>query len=122
MVFSSIIFLLFFLPIALGGYYLLSVPWLLGFGRRNWRRLSNLFLLLASLVFYFWGEKFLVWIVITSTFIDYICGLLISGGLYRREIMQLAQDGPRTRLQKLGLAMSICSNMAFLGVFKYFND
>ena len=121
MVFSSIIFLFFFLPIALGGYYLLSLPWLMGSGQKYWRRASNLFLLLASLVFYFWGETFLVWIVITSTFIDYLCGLLISGGLYRREILKLQENAPRTRLQKLGLVISICSNMAFLGVFKYFN-
>lgn len=121
MVFSSIIFIFFFLPIALGGYYLLSLPALLGYRQKYWRRASNLFVLLASLVFYFWGEKFLVWIVITSTLIDYICGLLISAGLYRRKIQKLLINTQRSRLQKFGLILSICSNLAFLGTFKYFN-
>jgi len=121
MVFSSIIFIFFFLPIVLAGYYLLSLSAMVGYSPKFWRRASNLFLLLASLAFYFWGEKFLVWIVITSTFIDYVCGLIISGGLYRRKIQKLEPGKPRTRLQKFGLVASICSNLAFLCVFKYFN-
>jgi alginate O-acetyltransferase complex protein AlgI len=121
MVFSSVIFLLFFLPIVVGVYLLLFVPVNLGFAGRFWRRAANLFLLLVSLVFYFWGEQFLVWIVLTSTFIDFVCGLLISGAWRRGRIRQLEPGGPRTRLQKSGLALSICSNLAFLGVFKYFN-
>ncbi len=121
MVFSSIIFVFFFLPIVLAGYYLLSLPALVGFAPKFWRQMSNLFLLLASLVFYFWGENFLIWIIITTTSIDYICGLLISGGLYRRKIQKLEIGAPRTRLQKLGLLISICSNLGFICVFKYFN-
>ena len=121
MVFSSIIFLFFFLPIILGVYYLLLLPLKCGLGQSFWRRLNNLFLLCSSLIFYFWGENFLVWIVITSTLIDYICGLLISGGLYRRQIRKLEPNTPRTFWQKFGLIASICSNLAFLGVFKYFN-
>ena len=131
MVFSSIIFIFFFLPIVLCGYYLLSLPAMAGFASRFWRQMSNLFLLLASLVFYFWGENFLVWIIITTTFIDYMCGLLISGGLYHRKIQKLEVGAPtcacgttgagRTCLQKLGLLISICSNLGFICVFKYFN-
>ncbi|MEJ2294009.1 MAG: hypothetical protein P8Y23_04505, partial [Candidatus Lokiarchaeota archaeon] len=86
-----------------------------------WRRASNLFLLAASLFFYFWGENWLVWIVITSTLIDYCAGLLISGAFHKGRIEQLEPGGPRTRLQQAGLVLSICSNLAFLGFFKYFN-
>ena len=75
MVFSSIVFLYYFLPIVLLGYHLLFLPVTLGWRASMWRRLSNLFLLAVSLVFYFWGEDFLVWIVITSTTIDYFCGV-----------------------------------------------
>ena len=121
MVFSSIIFLFLFLPLVLGVYHLLFLPVSLGLDRGFWRRLSNLFLLLSSLVFYFWGETFLVWIVITSTFIDYVCGFIISGGMARRNAGKSGAEGPRLFREKLGLAISICSNLTFLGVFKYFN-
>ncbi len=48
MVFSSVTFLFFFLPICLGGYYLLRPRW-----RNGW-------LLLSSLAFYTWGGGALV--------------------------------------------------------------
>ncbi len=48
------------------------------------RRLCNLLLLAVSLLFYFWGESFLIWIVLASTLIDFFAGLLISGGLSTR--------------------------------------
>lgn len=121
MVFSSIIFLFLFFPLFLGVYYLIFMPVLLGIGQSFWRQLNNLFLLLSSLVFYFWGEKFLVWIVVTSTFIDYVCGLIISGGIARRKTQNLSSENSRMFREKFGLAVSICSNLAFLGVFKYFN-
>ena len=37
----------------------------------------NLFLLLASLLFYFWGENWRVWIFIGTTFVDFVTALLI---------------------------------------------
>ncbi len=120
MVFSSITFLFLFLPLVLAIYYLLFTPVIFGVAPNFWRRASNLFLLVVSLVFYFWGEKFLVWIVITSTTIDYICGLIISEG-FLQQPKQLIFDDGRTFRHKFGLIASICSNLAFLGVFKYFN-
>ena len=53
MVFSSKIFLFFFLPAVLTGYFML----------RKHRRASNLFLTLASLVFYAWGEPQFVFVM-----------------------------------------------------------
>jgi len=121
MVFSSIIFVHFFLPIVLIGYFILIMPAILNSKRSSWWHAGNFFLLISSLVFYFWGEKYLIWIIITSTLIDYFCGLLISGGFSRGQIVKLTPDAPRSFRQKFGLALSICSNLVFLGVFKYFN-
>jgi len=121
MVFSSVVFLYYFLPIVLAGYHLLFLPVTLGRHPAFWRRASNVFLLAVSLLFYFWGENFLVWIVITSTLIDYACGLIISGGFRGGEIVQLEIGGPRSLRHRAGLVVSIVSNLAFLGFFKYFN-
>jgi len=121
MVFSSVIFVLFFMPVVLGGYFILAAPAILGSRRKLWWRISNLFLLISSLVFYFWGEKFLVWIIITSTLIDYVCGLVISGALGGGGIEPLEPNTPRNLRQKAGLVASVCSNLTFLAVFKYFN-
>ncbi len=103
------------------GYNLLFLPVTLGWHASLWRRLSNLFLLFVSLVFYFWGENFLIWIVVASTMIDYLAGLMISGGFRRGAIVELDPGGPRSCLQRLGLVSSIVSNLCFLGYFKYFN-
>lgn len=122
MVFSSIIFLFFFLPITLAVYHLIFLPVLIQHSSAPiWRRISNLFLLCASLLFYFWGEAWLTWIVIISTLIDYSCGLLISGAFHKGRIEHLQEHTSRTGLQRVGLGLSICSNLAFLGFFKYFN-
>jgi alginate O-acetyltransferase complex protein AlgI len=121
-VFSSITFLFFFLPIVLGLYHLVFLP--VSIGHRSapfWRHLSNLFLLTVSLFFYFWGEGWLIWIILASTLIDYCCGLLIGGAFHKGEIERLIKDAPRTFRQRAGLIISICSNLAFLCFFKYFN-
>jgi hypothetical protein len=66
MVFSSIIFLFAFLPIVLLFYHLLLLPVWLGSTAKLWLHLGNLFLLSCSLLFYFWGEKFLIWVFIAT--------------------------------------------------------
>ena len=121
MVFSSISFLFYFLPAAILLYLALSVPVRVGWRPALWRRLGNLFLFLASCLFYFWGEGFLLWIMLASTLIDYLAGLLISGGYRRGEVRELSAGAPRSGWQRLGLAVSIVSNLSFLGFFKYFN-
>jgi len=92
MVFSSAYFLLLFLPLTLLLYFI--VP----------KKYRNLILLLASIYFYTYGEKFLVLIMLFSTFLDYKCGILIEEGK-----------------AKLGLRISILTNLITLGTFKYFN-
>jgi len=92
MVFSSAYFLLLFLPLVLLLYFI--VP----------KKYKNLVILIASIFFYSYGEKLLVLVMIFSTIVDYKCGHLIEQGK-----------------RKLGLRLSIFTNLVTLGVFKYFN-
>lgn len=92
MVFSSAYFLLLFLPMVLFLYFL--VP----------KKYKNLIILVASIYFYTYGEKFLVLVMLFSTVVDYKCGILIEEGK-----------------KKLGLRLSIVTNLLTLGIFKYFN-
>ena len=78
MVFSSIEFLWFFMPVVLGLYFL--VP----------PRRRNLLLALASLVFYAWGAHAIVLVFLASITINYTAGRLI--GRYREQ----DRDGGRT--------------------------
>ncbi|MCF8233849.1 MAG: hypothetical protein K9G67_15670 [Bacteroidales bacterium] len=109
MLFSSIIFLFGFLPIVLLVFHL------------SGRKIRLPFLLFSSLFFYFFGENYLLWIILASTIIDYCCALIISGGYRRAPINQLIPGGQRNGRQKFGLILSIVSNLAFLGYFKYSN-
>ena len=68
MLFSSVIFIFYFLPIVLGLYYALSFS----------RKLQNGFLLIASLFFYAWGESKYVFLMIASILGNYILGLLVD--------------------------------------------
>ena len=66
MVFSSISFLFFFLPTLFIIYFLTP------------KKYRNYILLLFSLIFYIFGEKWYVILLITSCLINYICGILIE--------------------------------------------
>jgi len=95
MVFSSITFLFLFLPLVLGIYFLL--PGI---------RLRNLFLLIASLLFYAWGEKAFALIMVISITINYLFGI----GLNRYR-----DKGTQKFLLILGIAL----NLGLLAAFKY---
>ena len=113
----------YFLPIALGIYFLFSVVSLIKTGRVS-RFPGNLILLISSLFFYAWGEKLFVFVMLTSTLIDYVCGLVISGHFEKKweeEIRPLDKDAPRSPRQKIALTISIFANLSILGFFKYFN-
>lgn len=114
MVFSSHIFLFLFLPAALGLYYVAP------------RRARHLLLTLASYLFYGWANPLFVVLMAASTAIDYACGLvMVRGqpvGCDSLSTAALLDPGtPRTRSQRAALVISICSNLALLGFFKYFN-
>src|SRR5208282_4278606 len=120
-VFSSVTFLFLFLPLALALYHVIFLPITLGSRRPIWWRISNFTLLAFSLIFYFWGEAYRVWIFVATTFVDYFCALLMCGAVLHPNFKTLIRGGLRTRKQKLILAISISSNLALLAYFKYFN-
>jgi len=94
MLFSSIPFLFYFLPIVLVVYF--AVP----------KALKNAVLLLASLVFYAWGEPKYVILMIASILMFYVCGLLIG-------------KAETKKIKKLWLTVSVVVSLALLAVFKY---
>lgn len=96
MVFSSAIFLFAFLPLVLTGYYLIPRP------------LRNAYLLVASLVFYAWGEGFLVLLMLTSVALNYVGGRVIDGCRAQRS-------------RKVALGITLAANLMLLGWFKYAN-
>ena len=121
MVFSSITFLFLFLPIVLALYHLIFfLPGILGSRRQIWWTLSNLCLLACSLVFYFWGEKSLVWLFVGTTFVDYVSALLIAGAVFE-PARRLKVGAYRSLWQKTVLTASICCNLSILIYFKYFH-
>ena len=71
-------------------------------------RQQNLLLLIASYYFYSaWDWRFL-FLLLSSTLLDYVCALAID-----------SSDSPRIR--RAFLAASITGNLTLLGFFKYFN-
>lgn len=121
MVFSSTLFLFYFLPVALLLYY--AAP----------RRMKHLTLTALSYFFYGWANPLFVVLLFASTVVDYICGLVIAGQHARTGPAAFArgetpsgeaaeEEGPGpSRTARLALAASICSNLSLLGFFKYFN-
>ena len=87
MVFSSHLFLFYFLPTALLLYY--GMP----------RRGKHLVLTLLSYLFYGWVNPLFVVLMLTSTLIDYVCGLVITrqfGRSWRQPIQLLEKASPGT--------------------------
>ncbi|MBU3682911.1 MAG: MBOAT family protein [Phycisphaerales bacterium] len=109
MVFSSVAFLFWFLPATLLLFH--AAP----------ARVRLPVLLAASLAFYFYGENWLIWVMLASTGIDYVCALMIAGSSPSGSVAVLPAHGPRTPWQRGWLAVSIASNLALLGYFKYFD-
>jgi len=94
MVFSSIPFLFFFLPIFLILYYI--VPF----------KLKNIVLLIFSLIFYAWGEPVYIVLMVFSSIVDYSNGRLI-------------EKFPKKK--KIFMIFSVIVNLSLLGFFKYSN-
>ena len=94
MLFSSIPFLYYFLPVVLILYFIAP------------KKLKNSVLLLTSLVFYGWGEPKYVILMIASILIGYVSGLLIEAFSQKK-------------ISKLFLWLSVGINIGFLAYFKY---
>ena len=103
MVFSSYLFLLYFLPVALAIYY--AAP----------RRAQHLMLTVLSYVFYGWASPLFVVLLLTSTAIDYFAGLYIDrerfrpdesvdelNDRFRRGALELGEAALRSALDRAG--------------------
>ena len=92
MVFSSVTFIYYFLPVVLLMYYL--VP----------DKYKNLFFLLASLFFYTWGEFKYILLIIISIIANYFFGILFKN---------------KKITKKYILIFACIFNIGLLGIFKY---
>ena len=94
MIFSSPLFIALYLPVVLAIYYISP------------RKIKNLLLFMASLLFYGWGEPVYVSLMIFSTVVDYTHGKMVDK--YRG-----------TQKAKYWLLSSVIINLGLLGIFKY---
>lgn len=96
MVFSSLLFIFKFLPITLFLYYIAP------------KSIRNIILILASLIFYAWGEPVYIVIMLFAIVFDYTNGLIIEK--YSTNIV----------VKRLGLIASLTVNLGLLSFFKYY--
>ena len=97
MVFSSVTFLLFFLPCLLLVYF--AVP-------ARFRMARNIILLIFSIVFYAFGGVKFVGLLLASITINYFAGLIAS-------------DYNPKQVRRLGVVFACVLGLALLGWFKY---
>lgn len=97
MAFSSMTFLCVFFPMTLIIYYLLPEKNL---------KLRNLFLMIASLLFYAYGEPVYVLLMLFCTFLNYIFTIVI-------------EKNDTEKVKKTLLIICCVLDLAVLGVFKY---
>lgn len=93
MVFSSAIFLLMFLPIVFVLNYFVKEEY------------SNVLLLLASLIFYSWGEPYLVLLMLVSIVVNWAVGRIL--------------DKADSNKKRITLVVGILWNLGILGYYKY---
>ena len=97
MIFSSIIFLLHFLPVTLALYYI-APP-----------RLKNTVLFLCSLLFYCWGEVRFFPVMLALILINYLCGLGVE------------RFGQNAAARRALLIAALVGSLGMLFYFKYTN-
>ena len=98
MVFSSPIFAVFLVIV-------FAIYWALNNVNLKWQ---NIFVLVASYVFYGWWDWRFLTLIAASTLLDYFVGFRIDGASDKRH-------------RKMWLALSMMMNLGLLGVFKYYN-
>jgi alginate O-acetyltransferase complex protein AlgI len=111
MVFSSHIFLFYFLPLVLCLYYL--TPY----------RARTALIAISSYVFYGWANPIWAVIMFFGSSVDYFCGLALVrlSGIPDKEALPpiIGPEVRRTRGMKIVLAISIVTNLGLLAAFKY---
>ncbi|MCL2819398.1 MAG: MBOAT family protein [Oscillospiraceae bacterium] len=100
MIFSSFEFIFFFLPLLLFIYYL---------AYKSSINVKNFILMIGSFLFYAWGEPVWVILLLFSATQDYICGRVIGN----------ARKNGTKYVARVMLIVSITTNLALLGTFKY---
>ncbi len=100
MLFSSTVFLFFFLPFNLFVYYAIF--------RKN-RIYQNRFLFFSSLLFYAWGEPFFVFLMLTSILLNWKLALYIDSAL----------EANQKQSARHYLLFSLILNFSLLFTFKY---
>lgn len=95
MVFSSLTFLYFFLPLVLGLYFISPM------------KIKNLIIFISGILFYAWGEPLYVVVMILSTLIDYTAGVMLD------------KFDKKPKVRVVFLLVSLVMNLGLLGVFKY---
>lgn len=95
MVFSSITFLFYFLPLFFFFYYLIS------------KRYKNAVILSGSIFFYSWGAPLFIFVILGTTIADFYIVRLMAGAALRK--------------RKLLLLLSLSINLGLLFYFKYSN-
>ena len=133
MVFSSSVFFMAFLPITIFVYFLIPARFL---------KARNLWLLIASLLFYGWGEPKYIAVMAFSIVFNYVFGFVI--GRLRTEAdgqdaplaaagVEVGKEGKACdtagsggngsgqtmRCAKLAMVLCVIGNLAILGFFKY---
>ena len=96
MVFSSILFLLYFLPVFMLIYVLLPQSW------------KNYWALLVSILFYAWGAPNFIYVVLATSLLDFY----LVKAIYTTQIQNR---------KKLFLTTSLVLNLGLLAYFKYAN-
>ena len=94
MLFSSMVFLWLFLPVAFILYRII--------GKKG----KNVFLLLVSLLFYAWGEPIYIFLMLAVILLNFIFGLILD---------------KTTKYKKITLILCVASNLMILGYYKYFD-
>ncbi len=96
MVFSSSLFLVYFLPAFLLTYYL--VP----------KKLKNIVILVFSIFFYSWGAPRFIFVILGTTFLDF-------------HLVKWMSNTKKTLHRRLMLTLSVSVNLGLLFYFKYSN-
>ena len=94
MLFSSIPFLYYFLPIVVAVYFLVPKRW------------KNAVLLLASLVFYAWGEPMYVFLMMGTIALFFLCALAV-------------EKSAKPVWKKVWMLTAVIISIGLLGIFKY---
>lgn len=96
MVFSSVTFLVYFLPIFLVIYFLSP------------QKFKNLVLLVSSILFYSWGAPKFIFVILITTTLDFY-------------LVKLLYNSTSEKNRKFFLVLSLCLNLGLLFYFKYSN-